>query len=106
MGYLECETEGSVKRHKRRFVEFVREAALYHDLGKNTIIPVVDNDYRPLTDQEFRIVKRHPEMGLKYLALDPKLAKYHDTPWVTTSGTTAREAIPRTLTTPVRLTAS
>lgn len=79
VGYLGCKTEGSVKRHKRRFVEFVREAALYHDLGKNTIIPVVDNDYRPLTDQEFKIVKRHPEMGLKYLALDPKLAKYHDT---------------------------
>lgn len=79
VGYLGCKTEGSVRRHKRRFVEFVREAALYHDLGKNTIIPVVDNDYRPLTDQEFKIVKRHPEMGLKYLALDPKLAKYHDT---------------------------
>lgn len=79
VGYLGCKTEGCVRRHKRRFVEFVREAALYHDLGKNTIIPVVDNDYRPLTDQEFRIVNRHPEMGLKYLALDPKLAKYHDT---------------------------
>lgn len=79
VGYLGCKTTNSVKRHKKEIVEFMREAAIYHDLGKNTIIPIVDNDYRPVTDMEFGIIKQHPEMGLKYLKLDPRLEKYHDT---------------------------
>lgn len=79
VGYLGCKTEASVKRHKKRFMEFIAEAAFYHDLGKNTIIPVVDNDFRPLIPLERDIIKKHPEMGLKYLELDPRLKRYHDT---------------------------
>lgn len=72
-------TAKSVKKHKKDIVAFAREAALYHDLGKNSMIPVVDNDYRPITNLEFSIIKQHPEKGLKYLKLDPRLEKYHDT---------------------------
>ena len=61
------------------YLEFIHDAAMYHDLGKNSIISVVNNDYRPLTDEEFAIIKRHPELGLEYLKLAPSLAKYHDT---------------------------
>jgi len=32
-----------------------------------------------LTDEEFAIIKRHPELGLQYLELSPELAKFHDT---------------------------
>lgn len=68
-----------VRRHKKRYIDFIHNAAMYHDLGKNSIISVVNNDYRPLTDDEFAIIKRHPEYGLQYLELSPDLAKYHDT---------------------------
>ncbi len=78
-GYLGCKTANSVKRHKQQILNYVRKAAIYHDLGKNAIIPVVDNDYRPITDMEYQIIKRHPEMGVKYLKLDQQLGKYHDT---------------------------
>ncbi len=68
-----------VLANKKMYLEFIHDAAMYHDLGKNSIISVVNNDYRPLTDEEFAIIKRHPELGLEYLKLAPSLAKYHDT---------------------------
>lgn len=78
-GLLGCKTESDVKRHKKKFLEYIHGAALYHDLGKNSIISVVNNDYRPLTADERKIITLHPELGLKFLELSPELEKYHDT---------------------------
>lgn len=79
VGMLGCHTQGAVKKHKKEFLNFIHDAAMYHDLGKNSIISVVNNDYRPLTDEEYHIIKQHPRLGLQYLDLAPSLAKYHDT---------------------------
>lgn len=79
LGTLDCNTVREVKHHKKQYMEFIRNAAKYHDLGKNTIAPVVVNDYRPLTDLEFTILKQHPAMGLYYLSIAPSLSIYHDT---------------------------
>lgn len=68
-----------IRAHKKKYLEYIHSAALYHDLGKNSIITVVSNDYRPITDEEFSIIKRHPALGTEYLELGPSLAKYHDT---------------------------
>ena len=68
-----------IRRSKKQYLDFAHDAAMYHDLGKNSIITVVNNDYRPLTDEEFAIIKRHPELGLQYLELGPSLAQFHDT---------------------------
>ena len=65
--------------NKKKYIDFAHDAAMHHDLGKNSIISVVNNDYRPLTDEEFAIIKRHPELGLQYLELAPSLKKFHDT---------------------------
>ena len=78
-GTLGCCHTADVVKNKKSFLTFIHDAAMYHDLGKNSIISVVNNDYRPLTDEEFTIIKRHPELGLQYLDLSPSLAKYHDT---------------------------
>ena len=78
-GMLGCRDAHEVEKKKDDFMTFIHEAALYHDLGKNQMIPIVTNDYRPLYDEEFAIIKRHPELGLKYLELSPTLARYHDT---------------------------
>lgn len=78
-GLLGCKTESDVKRHKKKFLEYIHGAALYHDIGKNSIISVVNNDYRPLTADERKIITLHPELGLKFLELSPKLEKFHDT---------------------------
>jgi len=76
MGYKFVE---DIKHDKKQLLEFIHDAAMYHDLGKNSIISVVNNDYRPLTDEEFAIIKRHPELGLQYLELAPSLENFHDT---------------------------
>ena len=68
-----------ILRHKKKYLEFIHDAGMYHDIGKNSIASVVNNDYRPLTDTEFAIIKTHPELGLNYLKLSPALEKFHDT---------------------------
>ena len=78
-GMLGCNTESEVKHHKKKFLEYIHGAALYHDLGKNSIISVVNNDYRPLTADERKIITLHPELGLKFLELSPELEKFRDT---------------------------
>lgn len=78
-GLLGCKSESDVKRNKKKFIDYIHGAAMYHDIGKNSIISVVNNDYRPLTEDERKIITLHPELGLKFLELSPELEKYHDT---------------------------
>ena len=76
LGHLQV---SDILANQQIYLDFIHSAAMYHDLGKNSIISVVNNDYRPLSDEEFAIIKRHPELGLQYLKLSPNLAKFHDT---------------------------
>ena len=77
LGHLQI---SDVLKNKQKYVDYIHDAAMYHDLGKNSIISVVHNDYRPLTDEEFAIIKSHPVLGEKYLAIAPNLlSKFHDT---------------------------
>lgn len=69
-----------VKHNFRSYLSFIHDASLYHDLGKNAIVSVVNNDYRPLSDKEFAIIRKHPQMGADLLKIAPSLyEKYHDT---------------------------
>lgn len=69
-----------IHRKYKVYLNFIHDAALYHDLGKNSIISVVNNDYRPLSEEEFAIIKKHPLMGVDLLKVTPSLyAKFHDT---------------------------
>ena len=68
-----------ILKHQEKYLDFIDHAALYHDVGKNSMPGVVSNDYRPLTDYEFFNIKRHPALGLNFLAIDPSLKKYRDT---------------------------
>lgn len=70
----------NVARHAKLFVEYLHELGLYHyispeqawdcglhhDWGKY-FIPDIINAPRKLTDEEFDVVKQHPELGLKVL---------------------------------------
>lgn len=57
---------------------FVKEAALYHDLGKCFIFPVITNEYRPLSPREIDVIKTHPRYGLSALAIDSSLSRFRD----------------------------
>lgn len=71
---------GKVLLNSKKCLDFIYEAAFYHDIGKNGIISTVNNDYRPLTDEEYAIIKTHPALGAGLLKIAPSLyEKYHDT---------------------------
>lgn len=79
VGKLGISSKWQVRLHQRQLINFITRAALYHDIGKNSIVSVVNNDYRQLTDEERRIIRMHPRMGLKYLKISQELKYYHDT---------------------------
>lgn len=71
---------GKVFLDTKKCMDFIFEAAMYHDVGKNAIISVVNNDFRPLTDEEFAIIKKHPALGAELLKITPSLyEKFRDT---------------------------
>ena len=71
---------GKVLLNSKKCLDFIYETAFYHDIGKNGIISTVNNDYRPLTDEEYAIIKTHPALGAELLKIAPSLyEKYHDT---------------------------
>ena len=79
VGKLGITSKWQVRLHQRQLINFITRAALCHDIGKNSIVSVVNNDYRQLCDEERRIIRMHPRMGLKYLKISQKLKYYHDT---------------------------
>ena len=79
-GALGTKRHGKIFLDPKECLDFIYQAALYHDIGKNGIISVVNNDYRPLTDEEFSIIKTHPALGAELLKIAPSLyEKFRDT---------------------------
>lgn len=79
VGKLGITSKWQVRLHQRQLIHFIIHAALCHDIGKNSIVSVVNNDYRQLCDEERRIIRMHPRLGLKYLKISKELKYYHDT---------------------------
>lgn len=79
VGKLGISSKWQVRLHQRQLIHFIIHAALCHDIGKNSIVSVVNNDYRQLTDEERSIIRMHPRLGLKYLKISKELKSYHDT---------------------------
>lgn len=59
-GVFGYKTTTEVLKHKRTLRSFIYEAGMIHDIGKNAIVSVVNNEYLPLTDDEFSIIRLHP----------------------------------------------
>ena len=79
-GVLGERRNGKVFWDTKKCMDFIFEAAMYHDIGKNAIISVVNNDFRPLTDEEFAIIKKYPALGAELLKIAPSLyEKFRDT---------------------------
>lgn len=56
-------------------IEFIEEAALLHDIGKIGIPEGILNKPGRLTDEEFKIIKTHPEKGERILSTSSKLLR-------------------------------
>lgn len=57
------QTVADVKRLQNSILHFMEQACLFHDVGKLLMTPIISNSYRKLTDHEFDLLKKHPEIG-------------------------------------------
>ena len=78
-GVFGYKTTTEVLKHKRTLRSFIYEAGMIHDIGKNAIVSVVNNEYLPLTDDEFSIIRLHPRLGDIFLNAVPGWENFHDT---------------------------
>lgn len=78
-GVFGYKTTEEVLKHKRTLRSFIYEAGMLHDVGKNAIVSVVNNEYLPLTDDEFAIIRLHPRLGDIFLNAVPGWENFHDT---------------------------
>ena len=71
VGLPNLDSVEDVTKHKDTLINFVGQAALYHDLGKIHIPTIVNNCFRRLSNEEYMLVKQHPE------AADPFFDTFH-----------------------------
>lgn len=72
------ETVEEVIARRATLVDFVYQAAIYHDLGKISMPTIIENSFRRLTDHEYDIIQLHPDKSRQFFAIDPSLAQYQD----------------------------
>ena len=63
IGFMDCATEADVQRKEQKILDFVNHAALCHDIGKLFVTEVIMTYGRTLLDEEFELIKTHPEIG-------------------------------------------
>ena len=63
----------AVQAQREALLTFIHNAALLHDTGKNAMLTIIETQHRPLTDDEFSIIRQHPAKGAEYLSIDPDL---------------------------------
>lgn len=78
VGYHGTVSAEDVQAHKAEILQFAHDAALLHDVGKNSMLAIIETQHRPLTDEEFGIIRSHPTRGAQYLNIDEDLARYVD----------------------------
>ena len=59
-------------------MEYLSEAALYHDVGKCLTVGVINLQNRKLTDVEFKYIRMHPSKSKLLLGDDPSFEDYYD----------------------------
>ncbi|MBO4667634.1 MAG: hypothetical protein J5666_05875 [Bacilli bacterium] len=50
-----------ISSHKEEVRKLLDDCAMFHDIGKFAMFEIVENSMRRLTDDEFDIIKKHPE---------------------------------------------
>lgn len=78
VGYHGVTSPEDVQAHRMEILQFAHDAALLHDVGKNSMLAIIETQHRPLTDEEFGIIRSHPNRGGQYLSIDEDLARYVD----------------------------
>lgn len=78
IGVLGTSSAEEVSAKSGEILDFIRESALFHDVGKISMVDVINTQTRKLTDLEFKKIRTHPENGLTILDNDEDFVKYFD----------------------------
>ena len=78
LGMMGLNTVEELRANQTALSQWIGRAAEYHDLGKIGISPIFSNDFRKLTDREFMLSRKHPELALRYLNVDSIFSSYKD----------------------------
>ena len=81
IGFHNLKTVEEVITQKETLLRFAKNAALLHDVGKNSMINTIDMQIRPLFDSEFKLICAHPTKGAELLSLDPDFKQFRDIAW-------------------------
>lgn len=71
----------------QREIDLIVKASLVHDVGKVGVMDAIIGKQGPLTDEEYRLVKQHPDIGAEILGLLEgfeeivPLVRYHHERW-------------------------
>ncbi|MBQ7641952.1 MAG: hypothetical protein IJS83_05730 [Acholeplasmatales bacterium] len=61
-----------------KIINYLGNAALFHDIGKCLTVGVINLQNRKLTDEEFKYIKMHPSKSKLLLGDDPAFDSYYD----------------------------
>lgn len=67
IGCLDTKDLNEVKRKYEKIRSVLYDGALLHDTGKSSYLFQVSNYYRPLTDEEYLLIKNHPVKSYEFL---------------------------------------
>lgn len=70
--------EKEVLTNKQIYLDFVDKAARLHDIGKIRCSDIINLQIRKIEDEEFEIIKEHPEVGAEILGLSEELKPFRD----------------------------
>ena len=78
IGILNCKNIEDVNNYKFDILEYVKENALFHDVGKVLTPHIINTQNRALCELEFDAIKKHPDGGPSFLDNDKDFEKYYD----------------------------
>ena len=78
IGVADTTSIEEVVSKKYDILKFVSESALFHDVGKISMVDVINTQNRRLSDVEFKKIKTHPKNGLALLDKDKDFAEFFD----------------------------
>ncbi len=78
VGVLGTKDLNDVLENKDKIIQFVKNAALLHDVGKFACANIINKQNRRLDDREFKIIKTHPDNARVVLCNDSDFDDYYD----------------------------
>ena len=71
-------TAEEISRRADEILEFISNAALFHDIGKSKVANIINNQYRRITDLEFDYIKLHTLCGPEVMMHMEVFKPYYD----------------------------